>query len=341
MLLLVVILTSLMACSKSTTGKATAAKTKGYRLLSVEEASAYVIKDEKEQFFEKVAPLEMAIQMQQETVDLTREEQLSSYQKMLQKDLMSFDAQEQEIVQKIMDKALKMCFSIDPKLQIPEIVLIKTKGAYYGPSVFYTRDNAIVIPAPMIPQNKDAENTAFLRTMLHEIFHVFSRYNKLKRTALYQRIGFEQLPSLALSDFLKKRVLYNPDGVDLRYAITVKDSSGRSFKAIPAIYSRYKSFKKEVPAFFSYLTFQLFEVGDRAGLWSVKNKTVGYSVEDLSGFWEQIEKNTNYIIHPDEICADNFVILAFSKLKNGKNLDELSEKGRALVRDFERIIVGQ
>ena len=190
----------------------------------------------------------------------------------------------------------------------------------------------------MLNMDENDENISFVRTMIHEIFHVYSRYNKEVRDKMYKRIGFEKLPNLALSDFLKKRILYNPDGVDLRYVITVKDIKGREFKAIPAIYSRYKTFKAEMPAFFSYLTFQLFEVGNRAGTWSVKNKDVGYSVEDLTGFWEQVGNNTRYNIHPDEICADNFVIMAFSKENNGENLKALSNEGRQLVKDLEAII---
>lgn len=93
------------------------------------------------------------------------------------------------------------------------------------------------------------------------------------------------------------------------------------------------------PLFFSYLTFQLFEVGNRAGTWSVKNKDVGSSVEEITGFWEQVGENTRYNIHPDEICADNFVIMAFSKEKNGENLKRLTEEGRQLVKDLEAIIV--
>jgi hypothetical protein len=332
------VLLALVSCSKSTSVKSSVTKNKNYQLLSVEDASKWVIKDEKEQFFEKVAPLEMSIQMQEEVPEAARKEQLDAYKKMLQKDLLPFSKEEKEIIRLIFDKALDLCYKIDAELKLPEIVLIKTKGAYYGPSVFYTRDNAIVIPASMIPLDKNSPNKAFLSTMIHEIFHVYSRYNKQKRSALYQRIGFEQLPNIALSSFLKKRVLYNPDGVDLKYAITVKDSNGRSFKAIPAIYSKHKSFKKELPVFFGYLTFQLFEVGDRAGLWSVKNKDVGYSVDQVNGFWEQIGSNTRYIIHPDEICADNFVILALSKEQKATNLKDLSEDGQTLVRDFENII---
>jgi hypothetical protein len=38
-------------------------------------------------------------------------------------------------------------------------------------------------------------------------------------------------------------------------------------------------------------------------------KPMLYSFKELSGFIEQVGKNTNYIIHPEEILADNFKLL--------------------------------
>ena len=259
---------------------------------------------------------------------------------MLQEDLQDFTTAEQEAVQKVFDRALELCYKIDPNLQLPEIFLIKTKGKYYGPSVYYTRDNSIIIPTPMVPSDKNIEHPAFLSTMIHEIFHVYSRYNKNKRDALYARIGFERLPNLQLSEFLEKRVLYNPDGVDLRYAITVEDKkTGRSFKGVPVIYSRYKTFMPSMPNFFGYLVFQLFEVEQKDNQWIITTPKTGYSIDEVNGFWEQVTRNTNYNIHPDELCADNFVLLALSKAENANNLDKLSPEGLQLVKESEAIIL--
>jgi len=332
---------SLWACASPSSSSSSASKTTttaakyNYRLLSKKEASKWIVIDEKEQFFEKVAPLEMSIQMKKNLEGEPQEAVVEQYKKMIQDDLVEFTEDEKVLVKELFDRAMSLCFKVNPKLKLPEIYLIKTAGKYYGDGVFYTRDNSIIIPAPMLKMMKEG----FVSTMIHEIFHIYSRYNKDKRDALYARIGFEKLPNINLSSFLKERVLYNPDGVDLRYAINVKDKkTGKEFKAIPVIYSRYKAYTPDMPAFFGYLTFQLFEIKDRAGMWSVVNKDVGHSIEDLTGFWEQVGENTQYNIHPDEICADNFVIMAFSKENKGENLKELTDEGRQLVKDLEAII---
>jgi hypothetical protein len=33
------------------------------------------------------------------------------------------------------------------------------------------------------------------------------------------------------------------------------------------------------------------------------------SPEEISGFFEQVGRNTKYVIHPEEILADNFALL--------------------------------
>lgn len=327
------------ACASQGGPKTPPTERPSYRLLSKTEASKWIITDEKETFFDKVANLEMSIQMKENREEDSREVVLEAYKKMLQEDLQEFNKKEKEVTKKMFDRALELCYLIDPNLKLPEIFLIKTAGKYYGSSVYYTRDNSIIIPADMLVMDIDAANDAFLSTMIHEIFHIYSRYNKDKRDALYQRIGFEKLPELNLSEFLKKRVLYNPDGVDLRYSITVKEKeTGREFEAIPVIYSRHKAYNTSLNAFFGYLTFQLFEVKNRAGVWSVVNKDVGYSIDELTGFWEQVGRNTLYNIHPDELCADNFVIMALAKATAGKNLEKLTKEGQQLVKDLEAII---
>ncbi len=340
LLLLVATLAFVVACANNKPSSNDANKN-SYRLLSKKEASKWVITDEKENFFEKVAPLEMSIQLQEKQDERSRTTLLPIYKKMLQEDLEDFTASEREAVKKVFDRALELCYKINPNLQLPEIFLIKTAGNYYGSSVYYTRDNSIIIPAPMVPQDNTIEHPAFLSTMIHEIFHVYSRYNKDKRDAIYKRIGFDRLPNLVLSDFLKERVLYNPDGVDLRYSITVSDKTGRSFEGVPVIYSRYKTFNPTLPSFFGYLVFQLFEVEEKDGQWTIITPNTGYSIDEVNGFWEQTTRNTNYNIHPDELAADNFVLLALSKAKDANNLDNLNPEGRQLIKDIEALILAK
>jgi hypothetical protein len=64
--------------------------------------------------------------------------------------------------------------------------------------------------------------------------------------------------------------------------------------------------------FFNYMTFKLMVIEQQNGRWKPALQGAKLTLlgpTDVTGFREQIGSNTNYIIHPEEILADNFVLL--------------------------------
>jgi hypothetical protein len=72
--------------------------------------------------------------------------------------------------------------------------------------------------------------------------------------------------------------------------------------------------------FFAYLQFQFLVVEKSDGS---QNFTAAYDgpsprlvdMQHVSGFMEQVGRNTDYIIHPEEILADNFALLVLNEQK--------------------------
>jgi hypothetical protein len=302
-----------------------------FKMLEQEEAKKSVITDNKEGFFEKANLLELCVQLQIPMEGLDKSEILEKYKKLLQDDVMAFNSSEKKLLETKFKKALDLCYQFHKNLKLPEIKLIKTRGSYYGTSVYYTRENCIIIPESQLKE----ENIYLLKTLIHEIFHIYSRYNPEKKDLLYASIGYNKIQNLELSDFLKNRIILNPDGIDIAYAIEVQDSNKRSFKAIPSIYYRFGNYKN-IPLLAGFV-FQLFEVVENDGKWSVVNKDVGYNEENLSGYWEKIGRNTRYTIHPDEVLADNFTFLML-KNEAKSEYSSLSQEGKALLKKIENIL---
>ena len=302
-----------------------------YRLLEPEEAKKAVTTDNKEGFFEKVNLLELCVQLQIPLEGQDKTEILEKYKKLLQDDIMEFSPSEKKLLNHRFKTALDLCYQFHKNLKLPEIKLIKTRGAYYGNAVYYTRENCIIIPESQLNE----ENKYLLKTLIHEIFHIYSRYNPDKRDALYAAIGYHKIQNPELSEFLKNRIILNPDGINIAYAIEVQDSSKRTFKAIPSIYYRFGNYKN-IPLLAGFV-FQLFEVAEKDGKWTVANKDVGYNEDNLSGYWEKIGRNTRYTIHPDEVLADNFTFLMM-KNEIGSEYRNLSEGGKELLKKIEEIL---
>ena len=57
----------------------------------------------------------------------------------------------------------------------------------------------------------------------------------------------------------------------------------------------------------------------------------------MPSFFDQIKYNTQYIIHPDEVLADNFMILALSK-RDPSSLDDFDEAGKELLKKIENAL---
>lgn len=218
---------------------------------------------------------------------------------------------------------------LDPfLLPLPKVTrFILMSGKDEG-NAAYTRGPAILLPTVKI--QKDKPDTLD-RLVLHELFHVLSRNAPDLRRDLYRIIGFEICDPIPLPPPLAEIKLTNPDAplIDCLIKLTKDDES---FHAAPLLYSSSETYDVEKkPTLFKYVTFRLMKVENHEGGWRPllndgQPQLVVHS--DFNSFAEQIGQNTNYIIHPDEILADNFVhlVLQTEKLASPQIVERMSER---------------
>ena len=88
---------------------------------------------------------------------------------------------------------------------------------------------------------------------------------------------------------------------------------GDSLEVVPVLYANRPGYDMERGGeFFHYLTFALLaiEQGDSGAVYqSVDGSPRLLGVNAVGGYFEQVGRNTNYIIHPEEILADNFALM--------------------------------
>jgi hypothetical protein len=187
------------------------------------------------------------------------------------------------------------------------ILLVKTTGHEEG-NACYTRENAIILPEQEISHGQNLEGT-----LLHELFHVVSRANPELRKRLYQIVGFSRINEVDYPQSIRDRKITNPDGVQTGWRIIVTNQS-RVVSAVPILFASTPRYDpKKGGEFFDYLTFKLLAVEEADGRWgpSLQNgRPELLDAKTVSGFFEQVGRNTDYIIHPDEILAVNFEQLA-------------------------------
>lgn len=336
----------LNACKRSQKDavKTDASKAVVFDLLSQDEGKLAIQTDVKEGYFENVRPLEMCIQMGKKlepSEDLLQLKQ--AYINYLEDDVAPFSDEDKALITLVEDSINVLLKNVNPKWLKRDIYLVKLNAKAYGEGVFYTRDNGIYIPYSELNE----ENLGgLISVFLHEIYHIMSRYSEDFRRSSYKLIGFEAVEGqLDFPKELDRRILLNPDGVNMAYAITLKteNEEDKPIKAISVIHTNTPNYSETKPAFFSYIQFDLFQIepkddGYKVNISEEIGPMVTPDIPDLyyPSFFEQIYDNTQYIIHPDEIMADNFMFATFAK--NGVDTFEFSEKGAQLINSLQNLI---
>lgn len=315
----------------------------GQQLLFLDSAlaAAAILDDDMEHFFTQVTRLDMILQMQQNYAgDVSRDSVLRDYRHFLERDVMDFYENEKLVLTNVMASIQELCMQIAPDIFPRKIELIKTRGRHYGNSVYYTRENRIIIPANELV----SPDTAALREVLtHEVFHIYSRLHPGKREALYALIGFRELKDvLILPNAVKSRLLLNPDGVDFGYAMRLAIANGDTIQVVPIITANAPAYLPGRESYFEYIDFNLYPIVQQTNGFQVVINNLGLSpiaVNEQPDFFRQIGDNTLYIIHPDEILADNFKFLVLAQTgEQSYRLRRFSQEGQQLLREVRKIL---
>jgi len=264
---------------------------------------------QRDDFVERMSPFDRAARVQTD-----REVSEAEYLKFAGANVLEWNAEERQKICTALQAIQARLVSFN--LPFPgAVLLVKTTGKEEGGAA-YTLANSIMLP-PAILSGAAGD---LPQIIAHELFHVLSRANPVLREKLYSAIGFIACEEVALPPDLRARKITNPDAPKNNHCIKVS-AGGEESWAIPIIYSSSEKYDvRRGGPFFNYLQFQMLLVdrGENSSTPSVKvhlkhGKAALVGVDQVTGFYEQVGRNTGYIIHPEEILADNFALLVLDK----------------------------
>jgi hypothetical protein len=258
----------------------------------------------RDDFVERMSPFDRAARLKTD-----REVSEQQYLEFVGRSVLAWtDDEQRRIAELIADLDRRLAPS---SLPWPEkISLIKTTGAEEGGTA-YTRGSSIVLPPSELANGKGP--TA--RVMAHELFHVLSRANPKLRDALYATIGFWPCREIVFPPELAPRKITNPDAPQNRHVIGIRVNGKKHFAA-PILISKSEKYDPvRGGEFFAYLDFRLLLVkpgDDPATMVPLDDGAQPRLIKpgDADDFFKQVGMNTHYIIHPEEILADNFALIA-------------------------------
>lgn len=215
------------------------------------------------------------------------------------------------------------------KILLPkEIYLIKTTGAEEGNSAYCRNQNIIILARNMI---KMEDLTAMKELLIHELFHIFSKNNLDVREQLYNSIGFYKTKNLLFPQNLAKYKITNPDSVNNNYYFE-STVNGNKEKIMPILVAARDYDEEKGGEFFDYLQLVFCSIEENENNSQIKiinNRYCIYRLRMVPNYLSLIGENTDYIIHAEEVLADNFVLL----VTNSKNI-----KTKKVVSNMKKIL---
>ena len=198
----------------------------------------------------------------------------------------------------------KQSYNLDfPK----EIIFVKTTQKEEGNAEAYTRVNWIAIGEYALKEASDAD---LKYLVAHELFHLLTRQNSNFKKDIYKVIGFT---------VIEKEIIFPSDLAEIRISnpdISRYDSYGTFTIGGQKQYCTmviYTDRPYDGKTLFDYLKVGLVPLnGDFVPIQKA-GKTIIYALDEAEDFYTQVGKNTNYLIHPEEIMADNFAFTLIGK----------------------------
>jgi len=188
------------------------------------------------------------------------------------------------------------------------LLLIRTTGREEE-GVAHTRGHAVVLPARSLSASQDE----LLSLFAHELFHLMTRHDAEFRKRAYALIGFRPTREIVLPTALQARRITNPDAPRLDTYIEAS-VRGRRVPFTPILLANAEFSLERGVALHDYwqLRFLALSPGNPDGmrLHMLDGEPVLYALRELEDFFQQVGRNTPYLIHPEEILADNFALLA-------------------------------
>lgn len=193
----------------------------------------------------------------------------------------------------------------------------------------YTRGNEIVFPETEMNANK----TVSARLMAHELFHVISRQHPILRDQLYKLIGFSKANPIHLPQKIRHLRITNPDAPVIEHVMKIRLSPEQTIHIAPMLVAKADYNANGPASLFAYLSFKLMQVKRTPQGWIAQQEDgeAIFHSPNTADFRRQIGNNTSYIIHPEEILADNFALI----MTNGRVVDSwLTDQMKTVIKAY-------
>lgn len=215
----------------------------------------------------------------------------------------------------------------------PTVLLIHTSGRESA-STPHTRANAVVLP-----EGADLQGFGDEELLAHELFHVLSRAHPELASRIYALLGYERVGELRWPAAWSRLRVANPDAPHLDHAMPVRIDGSTRFVMPVVVAAREHADRARGETIEHLMDTRLLEVDPGRGGEATQAVLSGgaprwHRLQDVPEFLQRLGGNTDYVLHPEETAADNFMLLVSRRsVPNPQLLQRLQQVLESARRD--------
>ena len=251
-------------------------------------------------FIDHVGELEMQIRL--ESAEPVSKD---AYVKSLGAGVKAWKPEEIELVEKAAKQVTEALEGYN--FPLPEEVLLVRVSAEVEGDAPHCRGASVILPDGFFSVTTDPA-----RILAHELFHVMSSHHPELRDKLYEVIHFTKCNEVELPESLQPQRVTNPDAYLNQHVVRIV-ADDKETPIMPVLLTRSDEYQPG--GLFANLDFRLMVLEEADGKFMPKmvgEKPVFLSSTGGAGYLQKIGRNTGYIIHPEEVLADNFALMLFN-----------------------------
>lgn len=177
----------------------------------------------------------------------------------------------------------------------PESVnIIRTDGRDEWNSA-YTRGNNIILPTKKLEYGIEE----LYELLVHEFFHVYSRFNPEIREKLYNLLGFEVISKSNVPEKILKQTLTNPDAMT---TVAMSNCNGENMTMLIPLITADNGVDSNQDIMKSI----------RVRVYNSREEKL-YDIDEVGNMKKVLATNNVGVQHPEETLAENFTFLLANK----------------------------
>jgi hypothetical protein len=304
------------------------------------EARDAIVEDARDPFFRRLTRIDAELRLREPLGETPAEQRIAMVKKLCRDAVRDWTEDEMRSMIAVCREVHRGAAATSPGWIPARWRFVKTDGTEESGAA-YTRDDVIILPQSKL-STSDEPNARYGLAFLvaHETFHVISRAEPALRDRLYGLLGFRRIGPVAAPRQLAERLITNPDGPALEHALRIRTGDGVERDVAPVIYSASERYAPEKGrSLFQYLRVGVFAIETNdAGTKMIAGgepSPQGIAAGDAEVFWRRLRRNTTYVIHPEEVVADNVAIL-WTRHAAGAATRVVNDE--ALLNDVARVL---